>query len=76
MLLTGPLLAGSLRMPRRLQLAKVVCGIVFLAHLLGCMWYWIADNAEDPETTWLSAYDGGSGLEAGVWTNYLYAVYW
>ena len=27
-------------------------------------------------TTWLTEYDGGSGLEATVWVQYLYSFYW
>ena len=27
-------------------------------------------------STWLRRYDNGSGVDADVWTQYLYSVYW
>ena len=34
-------------------------------------------SPDEPEpTTWLTAYDFGSGVEAGVWPQYLYSIYW
>ena len=61
-----------------LQLLKVIAALVYLAHLLGCAWFYLADqhDVRNGGTTWLSTYDDGSGLDANVWTQYLYSVYW
>lgn len=59
-----------------LQLAKVICGIVYLCHILGCLFFFLADNHTELEPTWLSEYDGGSGVDANVWKQYLFSVYW
>ena len=83
---------------------QVVGAVLYLAHNLGCFFFWIAIDAttfglkRDPDgslvfidaegssegsaaamqlpTTWLTEYDGGSGLEATVWVQYLYSFYW
>ena len=57
------------------QLAKALGGIVYIMHILGCGWFWIAANSTD-EVTWLHEYNGGAALEKGVWTQYLYSIYW
>ena len=56
-----------------LQLVKVVFGLLYITHILGCFWFWTASMS--PESSWLTSYDDGSGLEADVWTQYLYSVY-
>ena len=59
-----------------LQLLKLVLGMLYLTHILGCAWFWLADtNSEDPDT-WLTVYDHSSGVDAGVWVQYLYSFYW
>ena len=83
---------------------QVVGAVLYLAHNLGCFFFWIAIDAttfglkRDPDgslvfidaegssegsaaamqlpTNWLTEYDGGSGLEATVWVQYLYSFYW
>ena len=59
-----------------LHLAKVLAGVGYLMHVLGCFWFLLHMTHPDPEHTWLAIYDGGSGVDAGVWTQYLYSVYW
>jgi hypothetical protein len=49
-----------------LHLAKVVCGLVYLTHLLGCTWFYLAYSS-DAEVTWLSEYNHGVALDAGIW---------
>jgi len=61
---------------RMLELVKVVAVILYLCHILGCLWFFLADTHEDKESTWLYHYNHGSGVDADVWTQYLYSVYW
>ena len=74
-----------------LNVGKVIAGIIYLTHILGCGWFYIhltvarayfgepaahaADEGDGP-ITWLSTYDGGSGVDAAVWVQYVYSVYW
>ena len=61
-----------------LNIVKMVTGLLYLMHVLGCGWFWVA-NFSESDVTWLSSYDDGSGLaENGADTSvqYLYAVYW
>lgn len=58
-----------------LNLIKMVLFLVYLMHILGCFWFYIASNSS-AETTWLSDYDGGSALTADKSVQYLYSVYW
>jgi len=99
------------------SLIKLLVGIVYLMHLLGCVWFYLhlcaaraahpipSDDAYTPHSetvlsgplsspdsndrisardervltdtvTWLTTYDGGSGVHAGVWVQYLYSIYW
>lgn len=58
-----------------LQIVKMVLGLIYLMHILGCFWFFVATNA-GYTTTWLSEYDNGSGLSAPVDVQYLYAIYW
>lgn len=85
-----------------LTLIKLLIGVLYLTHILGCLWFslhvsvyrptsralasrgqsgasveYIGEAAGDAEpVTWLSVYDGGSGVAADVWVQYLYSVYW
>ena len=64
-----------------LQIVKMVVGLVYLMHFLGCFWFYTAERCREGgyESTWLSNYDGGSGLTengATVGTQYLYSIYW
>ena len=49
--------------------------LLFLMHLLGCFWFYIAIAGEQ-EVTWISEYDGGSGLDKPINIQYLYSIYW
>ena len=58
-----------------LKVFKMVTALVFLMHILGCFWFYIAVNG-DYETNWLAEYDDGSGLDKPPSIQYLYSVYW
>ena len=61
-----------------LQIVKMVLGLLYLMHILGCFWFYVAVESGE-ESTWLASYDGGSGLTengADVDTQYLYSIYW
>jgi hypothetical protein len=61
-----------------LQIIKMVMMMLYLMHMLGCFWFFTA-TMSGHETTWLTEYDGGSGLAengATVWRQYLYSIYW
>ena len=58
-----------------LKIVKMVMSLLFLMHLLGCFWFYIALTG-GYETTWISEYDGGSGLDKPVEVQYLYSIYW
>jgi len=58
-----------------LQIVKMVLGLIYLMHLLGCFWFFTATQS-GYESTWLSNYDGGSGLTAPKDVQYLYSIYW
>jgi|LauGreDrversion2_2_1035103.scaffolds.fasta_scaffold04374_2 CRP-like cAMP-binding protein len=62
-----------------LRIVQMLCSILFLAHMLGCFWFYLAvlvglDQDETP--TWVAVYAGGSGLDAPPHIQYLYSVYW
>jgi hypothetical protein len=51
----------------RVQILKMVAMILYLMHILGCFWFFVATNSGYEGTleagdTWLARYDGGSGL--------------
>ena len=58
-----------------LKVVKMVAMLLFLMHLLGCFWFYIAATG-GYEVTWLSEYDDGSGLLKSPSLQYLYSVYW
>ena len=61
-----------------LRIAQMVLQLLFLAHMLGCFWFYVAAYVGiDMEiTTWVSSYDDGRGVDAPPDVQYLYAVYW
>ena len=70
-----------------LQLVKMVAGILYLMHVFGCGWFYlhlsvyrkaseIEGKADEEIFTWLTVYDGGDGVHANVWVQYLASVYW
>ena len=49
----------------RVQILKMVAMILYLMHILGCFWFFVATNSGYEGTleagdTWLARYDGGS----------------
>ena len=70
-----------------ISIIKMIGNLLFLAHMLGCFWFYTASQS-DATVTWVHAYDDGSGgmcyhpaaaadcVEPGVETQYLYSVYW
>jgi len=61
-----------------LRICQMVLQLIFLAHILGCFWFYIASlTGIDHETvTWVSAYDDGSAIDAPPQKQYLYSLYW
>lgn len=60
-----------------LQIIKLLAIVLYLTHFVGCGWFYMTLDADVP--TWLSTYDGGSGLGsngADQAKQYLYAVGW
>lgn len=60
---------------KALKIAKMIGALLFLMHLLGCFWFYIALTG-GYETSWISEYDDGSGLDKDVKFQYVYSVYW
>ena len=58
-----------------LNIVKMVFMLIYLMHLLGCFWFFVATNSGEP-VTWLTEYDGGSAVDAPTDVQYLYSVYW
>jgi hypothetical protein len=61
-----------------LRILQMVGNMIFLAHMLGCFWFYMASiEGLDPDiVTWVSSYDDGSALDADPQRQYLFSVYW
>ena len=61
-----------------LRICQMVLQLIFLAHMLGCFWFYLAAlvGIDHEITTWVSSYDDGSAVDADASTQYLYSVYW
>ena len=61
-----------------LRIVQMVLQLLFLAHMLGCFWFYMAAlvGIDMEITTWVSSYDDGRGVDAPPDVQYLYAVYW
>lgn len=61
-----------------LRICQMVAAMIFLAHMLGCFWFYVAAvvGINEETTTWVSSYDDGSAMYADPSVQYLYAVYW
>ena len=61
-----------------LRILTMVLNMLFLAHMLGCFWFYTAAmvGLDEDTVTWVSSYDDGSALFADASTQYLYSVYW
>lgn len=61
-----------------LRIFTMVGNMVFLAHMLGCFWFYTAAlvGINEDTTTWVSSYDDGSAMYADPSVQYLYSVYW
>jgi hypothetical protein len=61
-----------------LRIAQMLLQLLFLAHMLGCFWFYIAAivGIDENIVTWVSSYDDGSAVYADADVQYLYAVYW
>merc|ERR1719421_1994662 len=62
-----------------MRLVKLVVLMLFVAHLLGSFWFYLALNAPDDDApTWATEYDGGAVVaeDATLSKKYLYAIYW
>jgi hypothetical protein len=63
---------------RPMRLVKLVVMMLFMAHMLGCGWFYLALNPPDGEPNWAGEYDDGSVLREGtpVSRQYMLAIYW
>ena len=61
-----------------LRICQMVLQLIFLAHILGCFWFYIASltGIDHDTVTWVSTYDDGSGIDAHPQKQYLYSLYW
>ena len=61
-----------------LRIVQMVLNMLFLAHMLGCFWFYTAAivGLDEDIVTWVSVYDDGSALFAEPGTQYLFSVYW
>ena len=61
-----------------LRIVQMVANMLFLAHMLGCFWFYMAAivGLDADTVTWVSSYDDGSALDAPPTQQYLYSVYW
>ena len=61
-----------------LRICTMVANMMFLAHMLGCFWFYTAAmiGINEDTTTWVSTYNDGSAMYADPSVQYLYAVYW
>ena len=61
-----------------LRVLGMVIKLMFMVHMLGCFWFYVAATAEEAgeEVTWVMSYDGGSAYDAPVSKQYVYSVYW
>ena len=61
-----------------LRIGQMVLSLLYLAHLLGCFWFYVASlQGLDPDiVTWVSTYDDGSALYGPSSTQYLFSLYW
>ena len=61
-----------------LRIGQMAISLLYLAHLLGCIWFYLAlsEGLDEGTVTWVSSYDGGSALDAPPMTRYAYSLYW
>ena len=57
-----------------ISLFRVTAGLVYLAHVMGCFWFWLANSADASSTTWMDEFSDTVGFD-DVWVQYLYSVY-
>ena len=62
---------------RFLRIVQMTLKMLFLAHLLGCFWYYVAIESGE-EVTWITSYSDGDAAapDADVSKRYLYSLYW
>uniref|UniRef100_A0A7S2GCY9 Cyclic nucleotide-binding domain-containing protein n=1 Tax=Haptolina brevifila TaxID=156173 RepID=A0A7S2GCY9_9EUKA len=61
---------------RVLKLVEIFVKLGYIAHILGCGFFFMHILADEDEATWVSEYDGGSALDAPLSKQYLYSIYW
>ena len=61
-----------------LRVLGMLVKLVFMVHILGCFWFYVAAQAAaaGATTTWVREYDGGSAEDGDVSQQYLFSVYW
>ena len=56
-----------------LQLVKVIAGICYIMHLLGCGWFALGASAGPGEESWLT---NRVPEDSDVWICYTFSIYW
>jgi hypothetical protein len=59
---------------RGFRLVFLVIKLVYLAHVLSCGWYLVADSADEGTMTWLDEYEVAPDKPVEI--KYLYCLYW
>jgi len=55
--------------PSAIRIAKLLSGMIFIAHLVACVWYYLAINAMDEKETWISRYCVAVRAVLSLWNN-------
>lgn len=61
---------------RVLKLVGIFVKLGYIAHFLGCGFFFMHTLADEEEPTWISEYDGGSAIDGPLSKQYLYSIYW
>ena len=61
-----------------LRILGMVFRLMFIVHILGCFWFYIAVQSVEAgaDISWAISYNDGAAIEGTVDVQYLYSVYW
>ena len=65
--------------PSIIQMGKMFMQLLFIAHLIGCIWHAMRSSSSDPESDWVTTYFGVDGEGNPAQTlkmAYLSSLYW
>jgi hypothetical protein len=61
---------------RFIRVLQMIMNMLFMAHLLGCFWYYIAVNSSE-EVTWITEHaPDAADPESDLTVRYMYSLYW